>query len=311
MKKTTGIKWGGLKVGIVLMFAIAVLLWASLSGGGTSIFEKKAGYESFFRNVNGLVTGSPVWMAGVEVGNVRGIDFVNLDSLRRVKVRFTVKESVLDMVTSDAQVQLGTIGFLGDKYVEVIPGTPGLPHLPDGSVIPPRDAGSAEAVFKAAEEAVGEARSLASGLDTLLDRVNAGTGTLGQLATNDALYLQLTDLSSQLTTLVAELQRNQERLVVSLERTANSIASLSQKVDSSTGTIGRMINDPALYDNLTATTARLDTTLTKINQAQGSLGMLVNDTALYIEVVDMLARSNRLIKDIQDDPKKYFDFSIF
>ena len=195
MKKTTGIRWGGVKVGIVLMFAIAVMLWASLSGGGTSIFEAKSSYQAFFENVNGLVPGAPVWMAGVEVGNVRGINFVNLDSLRRVLITFTIKQSVLAMVTEDAQVQLGTIGFLGDKYVEVLPGTPGLPILAEGTVIPTRDAGSADAVFKGAESALNEAEQVAAGLDTLLARMNAGVGTLGQLATNQALYEQLTQLS--------------------------------------------------------------------------------------------------------------------
>lgn len=311
MKKTTGIRWGGLKVGIVLMFAIAVLLWASLSGGGTSIFEKKASYQAYFVNVNGLVPGAPVWMAGVEVGNVRGIEFVNLDSLRRVLITFTIKESTLRMVTEDARVQLGTIGFLGDKYVEVLPGTPGLPILPEGAVIPTRDAGSAEAVFKEAEAAAGEAREVAAGIDTLLERMNAGVGTLGQLATNDALYLQMTELSRQLTTLVTELQRNQERLVGSIERSTNAIADLSAKLNDTTGSAGKIVNDPALYNNLSALTAKLDTTLARINQAEGSLGLLVNDTTLYIEMANLLARSNRLIKDIQDDPKKYLGFSIF
>ncbi len=311
MKKTTGIRWGGLKVGIVLMFAIAVLLWASLSGGGTSIFEKKATYRAFFRNVNGLVSGSPVWMAGVEVGNVRGIDFVNLDSLRRVQVNFTVKESVLRMVTRDAHVQLGTIGFLGDKYIEVLPGVPDGETLPEGSVIAVRDAGSVDAVFKEAEAAAGEAKQVAAGIDTLLERMNAGVGTLGQLATNEALYEQMTELSRQLTTLVTELQRNQERLVGSVERSTNAIADLSQKLNDSTGSAGKLVNDPALYNNLSSLTSRLDTTLAKINQAEGSLGLLVNDTTLYIEMANLLARSNRLIKDIQDDPKKYLGFSIF
>lgn len=311
MKKTVGVKWGGLKVGILIMIAIAIMLWASLSGGGTSIFTPKATYQAYFRNVSGLVSGSPVWMAGVEVGNVRSIEFVNLDTLKRVRIAFTIKESVLNMVTADAQVQLGTIGFLGDKYVEMIPGTIGAMKLPEGSVIPTREVGSAEDVFTAAEEAITEAESLAASLDTLLARANAGVGTLGMLATNQELYVQMTRLASEMAELANGLEANQDELMTSVTRAANTIADVGDKLDDTTGTIGQLIADPSLYGNLSDLTARLDSTLVKINQAEGSLGLLVNDTTLYVEVADLLARSNRLIKDIQDDPKKYFGFSIF
>ncbi|UCG62529.1 MAG: MCE family protein, partial [Candidatus Zixiibacteriota bacterium] len=122
MKRTTVVKWGNLKVGALLTVVIAIMFWASFSGGGTSIFDPKGKFVCYFRNVNGLVRGSPVWMSGVEVGNVQSVDFVNIDSLRQVKVVCRVKKSVWDKLTKDARVQLGTIGFLGDKYVEIIPG---------------------------------------------------------------------------------------------------------------------------------------------------------------------------------------------
>ena len=79
MKKTTSVKWGSLKVGLLLAFAVGVMLWASLSGAGTSIFDAKGKIVCYFGNVSGLVSGAPVWMAGVEVGNVKSIKFVSLD----------------------------------------------------------------------------------------------------------------------------------------------------------------------------------------------------------------------------------------
>ena len=71
------------------------------------------------------------------------------------------------------------------------------------------------------------------------------------------------------------------------------------------------MNDPQLYDNLNATSARLDTMLTKINSAEGSLGLMVNDTTMYVEMADLLARTNTLIDDMMKNPKKYFKFSVF
>lgn len=311
MKRSIRVPFANLKVGLLLTFALAMALWASFSGGGTSIFQGKEEYTTYFRNVAGLLKGSPVWMAGVEVGNVKSIAFVNLDSLRQIEVRFRVSGEVRHMLTEGTQVQLGTIGFLGDKYIEIVPGTPGGPVIPTGSVILPRDVGEASAMFKEGQEAIQDVRSLTGGLDTLMKRMNRGEGTLGKLAVDSALYLNMTKLMSSLTLLASDLQKNQERIVGSLERTSNSVSELADKVNKGEGTISKLVSDPALYNNLAATTAQLDTITMKLNQAKGSLGLMVNDTAMYVQMVDLLARVNTLVTDIQNDPRKYFKFSVF
>ncbi len=113
MKRTIRVKWGELRVGLLITVAIAALLWASFSGSGTSIFDTKVTYKGYLNNVNGLVSGAPVWIAGVEVGNVKSIRFVNLDSARQIEIYFRVRRSITNMITTDAAIKLGTIGFLG------------------------------------------------------------------------------------------------------------------------------------------------------------------------------------------------------
>ncbi len=311
MQRTTKVKWGTLKVGIVISFAIAVMFWASLSGGGTSIFESKKKFVCYFKNVNGLVTGSPVWMSGVEVGNVKSVKFVNISPEKQVELVCRVKKEVWDRMTTKALVQLGTIGFLGDKYIEVIPGVDGGNPINDMDIVPTINAGSVDAVFVEAENSLASMHSTINNVDTLLTRMNRGEGTLGKIATDDAMYNQMTTLLGELTKLTAELQKNQVRIVESLEQTSNAIGSISTKVDSNTGTIGRLVNDPKLYDNLAQSTASLDSILHKINIAEGNVGMLVNDTALYSEMTDLMTRMNSLISDIQANPHKYFKFSVF
>lgn len=311
MKRTTKVKWGNLKVGILLTIVIIIMFWTSFTGGGTSIFESKGKFVCYFRNVNGLVTGSPVWMSGVEVGNVKSLSFVNIDPDKQVKVICRIKKAVWDKLTKNARVQLGTIGFLGDKYVEVIPGIDKGEAIEEMGIIATIDAGSAEAMFKESEMAISDVRHAINNIDTMLSRMNRGDGTLGLMATDDEMYNNMVVLIAELTKLTASLQDNQERIISSIEKTSSSVASLSDKVDQNIGTIGRLVNDPQLYDNLTTSTAKLDTILLKINRAEGNLGLLVNDTALYSEMTNMMARLNNLITDIQENPRKYFKFSVF
>ena len=311
MIRSIRVRWGSLKIGILLIFVSAVLMWASLSGTGTSIFDSKDLFVCYFKNVSGLLPGSPVWMSGVEVGNVKSIEFENVDSLRQVKVTCRAKTSVWAQLNKDARVQLGTIGFLGDKYVEVIPGLKGAPPIESGGELTTIESSGMASMFEEGGNALSEAGATMENLNKLLVRINRGEGTIGKIATNDELYSQMTLLLTNLTALTSDLQKNQERIISSIETTASSLESLSEKVDKSEGTLGKIISDPQLYDNLSATTARLDSIMNKINSAEGSMGLLVNDTALYVEVTNLIARMNNLVADIEKNPGKYFKFSVF
>ena len=311
MNRSIRVRWGSLKVGILLISAASVLMWASLSGTGTSIFDSKDLFICYFNNVSGLLPGSPVWMSGVEVGNVKSIEFANLDSLRQVKVTCRAKTSVWAQLNKDTRVQLGTIGFLGDKYVEIIPGLNGAPPIESGGELVTIESGGMASMFEEGGNALSEAGTTMKNLNKLLERINKGEGTIGKMASDDELYNQMTLLLTNLTALTSDLQKNQERIISSIETTAKSLSSLSEKVDKSEGTLGKIISDPQLYDNLSATTARLDTIMNKINSAEGSMGMLVNDTALYVEITNLITRMSNLVADIEKNPRKYFKFSVF
>lgn len=311
MQRSIKLQWANLWVGLLLIFTICVVMYASIAGGGLSIFDSRITFTCYFKNVEGLVTGSPVWMSGLEVGNVSTLDFDVVDSARVVRVICRVKRSLRPYLNQDTRVQLGTIGFLGDKYIEIVPGVTGAPPIESGDEIQAQDIGNAPAVFSAAETAINQAGGLVASLDTVLARMRDGEGTLGKLSTDDALYVHLTKLTGNLSKLTADLQSNQERIVGSIEHMSHSIGDLADKVNQNEGTMAKLLTDPRLYDNLTATSARLDSILTKIDTAAGSAGLLVNDTALYVELTKLLARANNLITDIERDPRRYFKFSVF
>jgi phospholipid/cholesterol/gamma-HCH transport system substrate-binding protein len=311
MKRTIRVKWGELKVGLLITFAIAALLWASFTGGGTSVFDPKISYAAYFTNVNGLVTGAPVWISGVEVGNVSSIIFVNLDSVRQIEVKIKVKKKVANMVTMDATLKLGTIGFLGDKYIEIIPGTLSLPEMEPGMFIKSAQANDMSAMIGTGEKAMTNFRDLAGNLTTITDKIKRGEGTTGKLFTNDTLYYEMTKMVSSMTLLINELQKNQERLTSSVENVAVSLDSITSNLNSKRGTAGKLLADPGLYDNLHSSASRIDSILSKVNRGEGTAGALVNDDSLYVEIKNLVTRVNNLVTDIQKDPRKYFKFSVF
>ncbi|MBN2227533.1 MAG: MCE family protein [candidate division Zixibacteria bacterium] len=311
MKRSIKVPWGELKVGIVIAIAIVTLLWASFTGGGTSIFEVKTGYVTYVSNANGLVAGAPVWLAGVEVGNVKSIEFVNLDSARRIELRFTVKKSLQHMVTQDAGVKLGTIGLMGDKYLEVVPGSLDLPLIEPDGYVPNIPAGDLSSVFAEGEQTMVSARGMVENLTDLTGRMRAGEGTVGQLFTNDTLFHEMTTLLASLTLLIDDLQKNQERITQSIESVSGNLSEITTRVNSNTGTLGKLISDPGVYNNIHSSTGRIDSILAKVNRGDGTAGALVNDAELYDEVRNLIVRIENLVADIEKNPRKYFKFSVF
>jgi len=311
MKRTIKVKWGEIKVGILIMAAIAVLLWASFSGSGTSIFDKKINFYSYFPNVNGLVKGSPVWIGGVEVGNVYSIQFVNLDSARQIEVKYRVLESIQNMITEDAASKIGTIGFIGDKYVEIIPGTLGKPMIAEGGEVHSVSSGDLGAVFAESEKAISGARDLTGNLSIITDRIARGEGTAGQLFVNDTLYHEMTKMLAALTVLIDDMQDSQKKIVTSLESLSGNMDEIAGKVNSNEGTLGKLIADPDVYDNLRSSTGRVDSILARISRGDGTAGALVQDDELYQDIKDLVVRIENLVTDIEKNPRKYFKFSVF
>lgn len=311
MKRSGRIKWGNMWVGIIITFAMAMLLYTSFHGGGTSIFETKDKLVCYFANVNGLVKGAPVWLGGVEVGNVKSVRFVNLDENRRIEAVISIKKSVWEFITTDSKVKLGTIGFLGDKYVEVIPGTKGLPLLESGSVVAVLSGGGLDAVVDKAPGIAGSVDSLMTSLKEIGQKLAGGEGTAGKLINDDALYDNLVATLNQTTELMAEIQKNQKKIMAELSTTLENSSRITGRIDSGQGSLGKLIGDDALYDNLANSSARMDSILAKIDRGEGSVGALINDAEVYEEVRNLLVRVNNLIADIEANPRKYFKFSVF
>jgi len=311
MERTGKVGWGNLWVGILISIAILLILYSSFSGGGVSVFESKKSLIGYMQSVNGLVKGAPVRLSGVEVGNVKEIEFVNETYERRIRIRVEVAESVWPLITVDSKMHLGTIGMLGDKYVEIVPGTKGNPVAEDGQEIEVTSEVGLDAMIQETPETMVEAQAFVSDLREIGRRVKEGEGTAGKLINDTELYSELVAALDKTTHVLEGLQENQGRILSRLDNTLASTESMTAKVDRGEGSLGRMVNEEDLYDNMVRSTAHLDSILAKIDRGDGSAGALVNDQQLYEEIRNLVVRVNNLVADIEENPGRYFKFTIF
>src|SRR5260221_1772256 len=148
-----------LKVGLFVVFGIALTMVAIFLIGDTRrLWEAKTTYRAAFQDVAGLKPGAPVRMGGLDVGSVTGLG--HGESLRdtRIFVRMSVSKQEIDRIRSDTIARVVNKGLLGDKMMELSVGSPTVPPLEPGSLIPseePADVlASANRVVAVTEQAI-------------------------------------------------------------------------------------------------------------------------------------------------------------
>src|SRR5665213_2590066 len=113
-----------MKVGMFVLMAALALTFFIISVSDLSIFEKGHHLQVVFGFASGLRDASPVRLAGVEVGLVKKLEvFVDENDSRKTKVRVNVWIRDNVDIPKDSKITINQLGILGEKYLEIIPGS--------------------------------------------------------------------------------------------------------------------------------------------------------------------------------------------
>ncbi len=198
-------------VGIfVVASLVALLVMVVIVARQEGLFQEYVKYRAIFKNVSGLKTGSEVHLAGVTVGNVL-TTAINPDG--NIVVTFQVSEKYSDRIRQDSKATIGFMGLLGEKSLDLTPGSVNLPVIPPEGIIPsvePLDitlllskaAPSLEDMQKVLTNLVnitesmagpeGDFKKIMSDLREIVSKINQGKGTLGMLVNDATLYRETT-----------------------------------------------------------------------------------------------------------------------
>jgi len=273
MKRSSYITWDQLKVGVLILVALAILAAAIVKlGAAGNLFGKRYRLIALVATASGLRVGGQVTVAGQVAGSIKDIKFLppDSDTTRNLRLVMEVDRKLSEQVRQDSRATIQTSGLLGDKLVDISVGTPRYRALHEGDtllVIPSLDY---EAVMRQASGAITEVVRLTRDLSRVTGGINRGEGTLGQLVTNRQLYDQLNSTLLRTSSLMARLENPR-------------------------GTVGRLLDDPALYNSLTRMIAGADTVLRQINSGTGSVGKLLRDDTLYVRLNSVVARADSLV----------------
>jgi phospholipid/cholesterol/gamma-HCH transport system substrate-binding protein len=310
MKRSGDIRWGELRLGLFIFVALAVFLWASIQGG-TNLFKKQYELHSEFPNVQGVVSGAPVWFQGVEVGTVKSLDFIAAGDSSKVRITFTVDDRVWPLVREDSKVKIQALNLFGEKFMEVTSGSRAAKPVKEGATLASERPTDVTELMARGEHIVDDLGAITKDMKEMTAKVRRGEGSLGKLANSDELHDNLVATINGVRTLTANLDKSQVEMARSLNAVANSLDSVMTLINSGDGSLGQMARDPALYRNLASLTGRMDSTMGRVERGEGSLGRLAKDDAAAVNLEKSLDQLNKLLADLQANPKKYFKFSVF
>ncbi len=196
------------KVGLFVFAGLVILMIFVLYIGDFK--NTLSTYKAFFtfNFINGVKVGSPVRFAGVDVGEVKTISFVFPVKGERPKVRMECMISRSIKIPLDSTVWVNTLGILGEKYIEIMPGKDFNKVLADGSTMAGNDpfamqefgelarsvATKLDSTLSGINEVADSVKNLTLNLDDGITRIKNGEGTVGKLMYKDDLYLELEDL---------------------------------------------------------------------------------------------------------------------
>lgn len=173
-----------LKVGIFIFIALVILVTFVLLIGDFKTWTSGEPVNFIFNFVNGVKVGAPVRFAGVDIGEVKEIKFIFVPEEQKAKVKITswVKQDI--KIPVDSKVWVNTLGLLGEKYVEIMPGKDYTRYLSANESIAGNDP---IAMHDIAELA----KNIASDIDESIVMIKNKEGTLGKLLYDDAIYKEL------------------------------------------------------------------------------------------------------------------------
>jgi phospholipid/cholesterol/gamma-HCH transport system substrate-binding protein len=248
------------RVGLFFLGGILLFVGFIEATVGTGLLTRGTRMWAEFSDVQGLTSGAQVRVAGVKAGAVREIRL----EPDRVRVALELKKGI--ELHEDAVARLDFQALSGARFLTIDRGSPDRKLLPQGATIRSESAAGISQMVDELDKVGGSLRNLADSLNENQDRL--------------------------LKTVSEMLEENRQGLA----QTVKNLGGITDKLNNGQGTLGKLLADPTLYDEATATLAALRDSFGDIRKVtgrlargEGLLGKLLTEDGMYDDLRDSAA----------------------
>jgi phospholipid/cholesterol/gamma-HCH transport system substrate-binding protein len=294
------------KAAIFVIFCAFILVFGYSFLKGTSLFKNEKVLHSVYSEVGGLSKGATVTINGMTIGKVTGIDFN--DNYQGIKVSYTVPKNL--NLSKKSKAILYEVGVIGGKAISIQPIFSNSSIVNDGDVL---ESSIKPGLTELINQQIAPIQSKIEGILTGVDSVFSGVNNILNYETQDNLKKSLENFSLSIEN-INELTNSAKEIILQNKMSINSslrnINKTSENLIQITDSILLSQIKP-MINNFEVVGKKLNLTLEKIEKNKGSLGKLINDDALYNSLISSSEELETLIKDLKANPKKYVHFSVF
>lgn len=316
------------KVGALVLSVGALIAFMSMQVSDDPSYLGRAKKAWFLLpNASGLIKNSAVMSAGIPVGVIKDIRLQD----GKARVDITIKSDI--PLTTSAFVEIKAMGILGDKHVEVSPGSPNDPPLVEGGqILIVKDKGSLDNlisqvseitsslkdVSEALKESVTEDGTRKHVLGRIVSNIEKLTGDIAEMTSENKgkindIVDQVNDITAALDELVNDeseqgLKKSWKRALARIDSTLKNVDDIAGKINRGEGTIGKLINDETTVEELNTAIQGVSSMVDAANRIQtgfdfhGEYLSKVSATKSYIGVQIQPGLDRYYYLAVVDDP---------
>jgi phospholipid/cholesterol/gamma-HCH transport system substrate-binding protein len=252
-------RWAQLKVGLLAITALAILAFLIfLMTSSRGLLTRTVDIYTYMDDSAAIAEGAPVRLNGITIGKVAHVDLSGSSEPNRIiRMTLQIDQKYLGSIPVDSQASISAENVLGTKYINIAKGRSTATIRAGGEVKSLETREFADLVQQG-YSALASLDSILKKVDSVIESVQTGQGTIGKLLSNDDLYRRALAITTE-------------------------VQELAQTLNSNKGTLGKLMHDDQLYEEVRGTVARVNTLVDGLNQGQGTAGKLLKDPALYDE----------------------------
>jgi phospholipid/cholesterol/gamma-HCH transport system substrate-binding protein len=303
------IQWSQLKVGSLVVAAVAVLIGLIflMTGASGGLFAHKITLRSFFANAGGIKEGSPVTLEGVTIGNVIKVRVVPERNPTPVEVVMQVGERYLRDLHTDSTSSIQAAGVLGDSYVDLDSTRATGPAPANNGELPSSGAPTIQSVINSSQTSIAQLNTLMQKLEITIDSVNSTHGTVGELLNDPTLAKKIVTIANDLQTITGTIAQGKgslgkaltdDTLYNKLNTAVDQLNTVTADLNAGKGSAGKFLKDETFYNNANAAVANLNQLVAQINSGNGAVGKMIKDPAFAQKVEDTVVNLDSMLKSL-------------
>ena len=285
------------KIGLVSIVSLALLYLGINYLKGVNLFKPVNHYYVAFSNVKGVTVSSPVFVEGFKVGLVREIAY-DYDTTGKITVLVSLEDKM--RINKGSYITVVN-SFLGGAELHIHLNTFVDDYLHSGDTIEGRMESD---MMTSVQE------NLLPSIEQMMPKLDSILGGLQTLVNHPALTQSLAHVEQTTASLEHSSRRLDQMLAKDVPVIVENLKGITANFESVSGQL-KELNLAGTMRTVDATLANLKLTTDKLNSADNSLGLLLNDRQLYDNLNGTMENASLLLLDLREHPKRYVHFSLF